>query len=324
MEKIEVPLGKRIPVSIIGLQNAGKSTLVARLKTNQFEKTVPTSGMDNEIIEVEGTLFQLFDLAGHRDFRSFIWENYVRLSRGIIFIIDSSKRNTSLKKLKEVNKWFWKALEWNPRATLLILANKSDLNHISKGKIMNSLELQKLPEINPSRSYRIFQVSIKTGNNIEEAFKWFGGKLSTEIGKESVTLTGLYVYLPTGVPLCTISFNPALDSDMFTGFLSAVDTFASNAMGSSEGLQSIFTANYRILMVKRMGLLCGVISDKESESVNARILAESVLKFIEKKFESEVKAFIKNGKMVNMREEIIQFIVNNFPDSLPSEYIKKF
>ena len=109
MNKIEVPIGKRIPVAIIGLQDAGKSSLVNRLKFDRFEKTEPTSGMDNEIIEVEGALFQLFDLAGHRDFRSFIWENYIRLSRGIIFVVDSSKRKATLKNLKEVKKWFWEA-----------------------------------------------------------------------------------------------------------------------------------------------------------------------------------------------------------------------
>ena len=75
-------------------------------------------------------------------------------------------------------------------------------------------------------------------------------------------------------------------------------------------------------MVKRMGLLCGVITDKESESVNARILAESVLKFVERKFESEVQEFIKNGKMINIKEEINEFILKNFPESIPEDYEK--
>ncbi|MHA2075211.1 MAG: ADP-ribosylation factor-like protein [Candidatus Hodarchaeales archaeon] len=169
---------KRIPIAMLGLENAGKTTLSVRLKTGHFESTIPTPGLDVEIIDIKGNLFQLFDLGGHDHFRNLFWENYVRLSQGLIFIIDSN----DLEKLNEVVEWLWKCLEWNISAPLLILANKSDLSHIALKELINIIRMAELPIQNPSRSFRIFEVSIKQGTNLEGAMSWFSSKVAQIVG----------------------------------------------------------------------------------------------------------------------------------------------
>ena len=92
---------KRIPIVIVGLEFAGKTSLVLRLQTGEFRNTLPTSGLDTEILEIQGTIFQLFDLGGHERFRQMFWKEYVKLSQGIVFMIDSS----DLEKLNDAVEW---------------------------------------------------------------------------------------------------------------------------------------------------------------------------------------------------------------------------
>ena len=71
---------RRIPIAIVGLENAGKTTLSVRLQTGKYHQTLPTAGLDVEVVEMRGNIFQLFDLGGHQHFRQLFWKNYVQLS----------------------------------------------------------------------------------------------------------------------------------------------------------------------------------------------------------------------------------------------------
>jgi len=65
---LQVSSEKRIPIALVGLENAGKTSLTVRLQTGDFQPTLPISGFDTEIIKIKGHLFQLFDLGGHQPF----------------------------------------------------------------------------------------------------------------------------------------------------------------------------------------------------------------------------------------------------------------
>ncbi len=65
MENSTPQSDKRIPIAIVGLEKAGKTTLAKRIQTGEFVRTItPTHGLDIESIEIKGNLFQLFDLGG--------------------------------------------------------------------------------------------------------------------------------------------------------------------------------------------------------------------------------------------------------------------
>ena len=81
---------RRIPIAIVGLENAGKTTLSIRLQTGKYHQTLPIAGLDVEVVQIEGDIFQLFDLSGHQHFRQLFWKNYVQLYQGIIFVIDAN------------------------------------------------------------------------------------------------------------------------------------------------------------------------------------------------------------------------------------------
>ena len=191
-----------------------------------------------------------------------------------------------MEKLDEVVDWLQKCLEWNQNAPLLILANKSDINHVGLEKIIDEIRLTQLPIQNPNRSFRIFEVSIKLSTNLDEALSWFADKTAHNIGDNQIRLLRFYLYLPTGIPIASYSFSNGTsnDLDMMPRFLNAFDQFTSGMMGPNEGLQSLNTLNHSILMVKREGVLCAIITDNDSDPSVTRVIAESILTYVETTF----------------------------------------
>lgn len=307
---------KRIPIAIVGLENAGKTTLAKRLQTGEFIPTIsPTQGLDIESVEIKENLFQLFDLGGHISFREMFWKTYVQLSQGIIFVIDSS----DTKRFDQVVEWFWKCLKWNHTAPILILANKSDLAHIELSELMKKIKLDQLPHKDPQRSLRIFEVSMKEGTNIDEAIGWFSQKIIPILTQKKVKLISIYLYLPTGIPIASHRFTRTgedFDEDMVPGFLYALDQFASGVIGPSEGLSSISTAHGRILTVKREGVMCAIVTDKESDPITSRIIAESFLTYVEASFAKSIKIFRKEGKIRFPKNLIIDFLKQEFAQNI--------
>ena len=308
---------KRIPIAIVGLERAGKTTLANRLQTGEFSPTItPTKGLDIETVEIKGSLFQLFDLGGHISFREMFWQTYVQLSQGIIFVIDSS----DIQRFDQVAEWFWKCLEWNRTAPLLILANKVDLGHIKLNELINKIRLDQLPQQNPQRSFRIFEVSMKEGTNLDEAIGWFSKKIIPILKKKKVKLIGIYLYLPTGIPIASQRFtsdsSEELDEAMVPGFLYALDQFASGVIGPSEGLNSVSTGQGRILMVKREGVMCAIVTDKESDPIIARVIAESFLTYVETTFSKSVSLLMKEGKVCFPKNLILDFLNQEFAQNI--------
>jgi hypothetical protein len=250
------------------------------------------------------------------------WKNYVQLSQGIVFVIDSS----DLEKLDEMVEWLWKCLEWNVNAPFLILANKSDLNHIPLDDLIEKIKLNHLPRLNSRRSFQIFEVSIKLGTNLDRVLSWFSQKITNKVLEQKIRLIGLYLYLPTGIPIATHIFTEGtvdgFDSDMIPRFLNAIDNFTSGVMGPNEGLQSLYTENQCILMVKRDGLLCAAVTAKDSDPALTRMVAESVLNYLETSFSEKISLFRKDGKIRFPKNFVLDYLVLNFSDNINFGYLE--
>ncbi|KAI7844921.1 hypothetical protein COHA_001568 [Chlorella ohadii] len=81
---------KEMELSLIGLQNAGKTSLVNVLTTGQFhEDMIPTVGFNMRKVSKGGVTIKLWDLGGQARFRS-MWERYCRGVQAIVFVVDSA------------------------------------------------------------------------------------------------------------------------------------------------------------------------------------------------------------------------------------------
>ena len=80
---------RELKLVIVGLDAAGKTTILNRMRFDEVMQTAPTIGVNTEDIQVKNVNIKVFDLAGQEKMRS-VWKYYYSSIEGIIFVIDSS------------------------------------------------------------------------------------------------------------------------------------------------------------------------------------------------------------------------------------------
>ncbi|MHA2369237.1 MAG: ADP-ribosylation factor-like protein [Candidatus Hodarchaeales archaeon] len=266
---------QKLHIVVTGLSQAGKTTFVQRVIADDFvEIAYPTLGVNTEICEYEGYTLQIFDLGGHESLQELLWENYVKLSEGIIFIFDSSD---SLKMI-EARESFWQVVDWvgSEDVTIAFVANKWDLPHMDLKEIAEGLELQKLGAT-PERSFRIFNSSAKTGDGIDDVMKWMVSRLVRVTSTKQIKICGVFLVLDR-----EIVFEMHLDLsqeavDFIKGFLLGM----MKVFGSSGGQapQVLETEGHLLTIVQKENVTCVVVALREGSPSRARIIAESIISF---------------------------------------------
>merc|ERR1719314_9992 len=83
-------LGKQeVRILILGLDNAGKTTILYRLQVDEVVQTIPTIGFNVETVQYKNIKFQVWDLGGQTSIRPY-WRCYYPNTQGIIYVVDST------------------------------------------------------------------------------------------------------------------------------------------------------------------------------------------------------------------------------------------
>lgn len=141
-------------VVVLGLDSAGKTSLLYRLKLHEFVDTIPTKGFNMERVKVpvapgssRTTTFQAWDVGGHEKLRP-LWKSYTRRTDGLVFVVDSSETER-LDEAKAELQRVCRAPE-NQGVPVLVLANKQDLPQaVSELEVEKSLGLHELSNATP-------------------------------------------------------------------------------------------------------------------------------------------------------------------------------
>src|ERR1700760_1250636 len=80
---------KEIRILILGLDNAGKTTLLYRLKIGEVVTTIPTIGFNVESVTYKNLNFNVWDLGGQTSIRPY-WRCYYANTAAVGFVIDST------------------------------------------------------------------------------------------------------------------------------------------------------------------------------------------------------------------------------------------
>lgn len=161
---------KELELSILGLQNAGKTTLVNVLANNKFdEDTIPTIGFNFRKLKKGKVDFKLWDLGGQPRFRE-SWEKYSRSADGIVYVVDSSDLgNMDIAKIQLSQLLNWPSLDGVP---LLVLGNKNDLdNALNEQQLITAMDLNSIKD----RTVACYSISCKNVVNIDTVLKWLTG-----------------------------------------------------------------------------------------------------------------------------------------------------
>uniref|UniRef100_A0A0N5B264 ADP-ribosylation factor n=1 Tax=Strongyloides papillosus TaxID=174720 RepID=A0A0N5B264_STREA len=117
-------------IVILGLDNAGKTTVLYRMKLHQIILTQPTVGFNCEKYKVmdgfaKGHNFTLWDVGGHQRLRP-LWRTYIKAASALIFVIDTSNKNR-FEEAKDELETILVSYELPIYVPILLLANKQDL-----------------------------------------------------------------------------------------------------------------------------------------------------------------------------------------------------
>jgi len=74
-------------VLLLGLDNAGKTSLLMNMKEEQFTNTIPTIGLNVEQIKFRSYILTMWDVGGQA---TKLWKHYFEHIDAIIFVVDST------------------------------------------------------------------------------------------------------------------------------------------------------------------------------------------------------------------------------------------
>eukprot|EP01064_Diplonema_japonicum_P003446 TRINITY_DN1221_c1_g1_i3.p1 TRINITY_DN1221_c1_g1~~TRINITY_DN1221_c1_g1_i3.p1 ORF type:complete len:161 (+),score=52.59 TRINITY_DN1221_c1_g1_i3:225-707(+) len=136
-------VGKRdIRMLMVGLDAAGKTTILYKVKLGEIVTTIPTIGFNVETVEYKNVKFTMWDVGGQDKLRP-LWRHYFNNTNGVIFVVDSNDRDRVAQARDELQKML--AEEELRDAVLLVLASKQDLpNAMTTAEVTDKLGLQSL------------------------------------------------------------------------------------------------------------------------------------------------------------------------------------
>ena len=133
---------KDMRILMVGLDAAGKTTILYKLKLGEIVTTIPTIGFNVETVEYKNINFTVWDVGGQDKIRP-LWRHYFQNTQGLIFVVDSNDRE----RINEANEELQKMLNEDELrdAVLLVFCNKQDLpNAMSVAEVTDKLGLHSL------------------------------------------------------------------------------------------------------------------------------------------------------------------------------------
>lgn len=160
-------------IMLLGLANAGKTTILYRLHLGEVITAHPTIGSNVEEVVHQNIRLQVWDLGGQETLRN-SWKTYFNAAEGVIFVVDSADTHSALLAKMEL---FNLTLDPNLKgAPILILANKSDLPVALPPEEISTL--LNLTEIR-SHDWHLQSCSAILGDGLEEAIDWLCEKINS-------------------------------------------------------------------------------------------------------------------------------------------------
>ena len=165
---------RKLRILMVGLDAAGKTTVLYNLKMGDIGTTLPTIGFNAERIKHKNNTFYMWDVGGQDKIRP-LWKFYFSGTQGLIFVIDSSDRA----RISEAKEELMGLLCQNELAdaVLLILANKQDLpDAMDVGEMTEKLGLPCLRHRH--RNWHVQPTCAITGDGLIEGLDWLSGQFN--------------------------------------------------------------------------------------------------------------------------------------------------
>ncbi len=153
-------------ILVLGLDCAGKTTILKAFADEDIQKIKPTEGFNVKNLKVDGFNLSVWDLGGQKILRQF-WSNYFSKTNAIIYVIDSADED----RLAEAGIELEQLLEETDlkNVPVLVFANKQDLGlALDPQEITEALKLNNITD----RKWNIMACSAKKNEGLQDGFEW--------------------------------------------------------------------------------------------------------------------------------------------------------
>ncbi|KAI8839168.1 P-loop containing nucleoside triphosphate hydrolase protein [Chytriomyces cf. hyalinus JEL632] len=192
---------RKVNILLVGLDNAGKSTIINGLKLNAVRKTfpppqrfqcplppefrgkkaapteiVPTVGFSVETFSTQHRLtFTVFDMSGQGKYRD-LWEYYFPDVEAIVFVIDASDKARACVARDELETMLENKVLRMRKIPILFFANKMDVDGgMTPSECSGALGLEEIKD----RNWTICATNGLTGQGVSNGFDWLAEELKS-------------------------------------------------------------------------------------------------------------------------------------------------
>mmetsp|Transcript_55141 Transcript_55141/g.172903 ORF Transcript_55141/g.172903 Transcript_55141/m.172903 type:complete len:520 (+) Transcript_55141:89-1648(+) len=159
---------------IVGLDAAGKTTILYKLKLGEVVTTIPTIGFNVETVEYKKTSLTMWDVGGCDKIRP-LWRHYFQGTDALICVVDSNDRD----RIEDAREELSIMLNEDELrgAAVLVYANKQDLpNAMTTAEVLDGMGLHNLR----NREWHLQASAATTGDGLYEGLDWLCGALKAK------------------------------------------------------------------------------------------------------------------------------------------------
>ncbi|KAK7201615.1 ADP-ribosylation factor-like protein 3b [Novymonas esmeraldas] len=160
------PASRPAGILILGLDNAGKTSILRQFSEEEVSHVTPTQGFQIKKLITGGIKLNVWDMGGQRATR-YYWRQYFKEADVVIYVVDAA----DTRRIREAQKELEHLLEEEKVAgvPMLVFANKQDLlGALSAEELTVALNLADLRD----RRWHIQACSAKTGEGLDEGISW--------------------------------------------------------------------------------------------------------------------------------------------------------
>ena len=161
-------------ILMLGLDAAGKTTVLYKLQLGEVVTTIPTIGFNVENLKYKSLNMTVWDVGGQHKIRP-LWRHYYQGTDAIIYVVDAA----DTERMEEAKEELFRLLGEDElrSAPLLVLSNKSDLDGAATpAQVAKALALDK----QKTRRWHCQGAIATKGDGLYEGLDWLADALKKQ------------------------------------------------------------------------------------------------------------------------------------------------